>query len=86
LIPSNIQFLDDSAFIGVTLLSISIESGNDIFALENGLLIDIFDHKLVQNFCESSTIDIGRNIEIVGSNFFAFCKSLSSIAFESNSH
>jgi hypothetical protein len=38
-IPRNVRFIDGSAFIGVTLSSISIESGNDIFVVENGFLV-----------------------------------------------
>jgi hypothetical protein len=70
----------------VTLSSISIKSENDIFVIENDFLIDVLHHKLIQNFSNSSTIEIGRNIEIVGSKCFSRCQSLSSITFESNSH
>jgi hypothetical protein len=84
-IPRSVQFIDGSAFIDVPLSSISIESGNEIFVIENGFLIDILDHKLIQNFSESSEIEIGRHIEILGSYCFSSCKSLSSITFESNS-
>jgi hypothetical protein len=76
-IPRNVEFIDGSAFIGVTLSSISIESGNSIFVIENDFLIDIRHHKFIRNFSKSSTIEIGMNIEILGSNCFPFCKSLS---------
>jgi hypothetical protein len=33
----------------VTELSISIESGNEIFIMDEGFLIDIIHHKLIQN-------------------------------------
>jgi hypothetical protein len=68
------------------LCSISIESGNDIFAIENDFLIDIVHHKLIPNSLNSSKIRIPVDIEILGSNCFSNCKSLSSITFESNSH
>jgi hypothetical protein len=84
-IPRNVQFIDGSAFLGVTLSSISIEPGNEIFVIEKDFLIDVVDHKLIQNFSTSSAIEIGRNIEIVGSRCFYNCKSLSSVSFESNS-
>jgi hypothetical protein len=80
-----VQFIDGSAFVGVTLLSIVIESGNEIFVIENDFLIDGLDHKLICNFLELSEVQIGMNIEIVGSNWFSYCESLSSITFESNS-
>jgi hypothetical protein len=41
-IPRNVQFVDVFAFLGVTLSAISIESGNAIFVIENGFLIDVF--------------------------------------------
>jgi hypothetical protein len=84
-IPRNVQFIDGSAFINVTLLSISIESGNEIFVIEHDFLIDILHHKLIRNFSKSSSIEIGMNIEIVGTNCFSNCESLFSITFESNS-
>jgi hypothetical protein len=86
IIPRNVQFIDGSAFDSVTLSSISIESGNEIFVIENDFLIDILHHKLIQNFSESSVIEIGMNIEILGSSCFSNCESFSSITFESDSH
>jgi tRNA A-37 threonylcarbamoyl transferase component Bud32 len=86
IISQNVQFIDGSAFIGVNLSSISIESGNKIFVIEKGFLIDIVHHKLIRNFSTSSGIEIAEHIEIVGSKCFSSCKSLLSITFESNSH
>jgi uncharacterized protein YuzB (UPF0349 family) len=85
-IPRNVRFIDGSAFIGVILLSISIESGNNLFVMANEFLLDIIHHKLIHNFSTSSTIEIANNVEILGSKCFSYCQSLSSITFESNSH
>jgi uncharacterized protein YuzB (UPF0349 family) len=84
-IPRTVQFINGSAFIDVTLSSISIEPGNDIFVIENDLLIDVARHKLIRNFSQLSAIEIGINIEMLESKCFSSCKSLSSILFESNS-
>jgi hypothetical protein len=65
-IPRNVQFIDGSAFMDMTLSSISIESGNEIFVIEHDFLIDILHHKLIRNFSKSSAIEIGNNIEILG--------------------
>jgi hypothetical protein len=81
-IPRNVRFIDGSAFIDVTQLSMSIESGNDIFIIDNGILIDVIDHKLIRNVSESSEIEISKSIEIFGSHCFSYCKSLSSLTFE----
>jgi hypothetical protein len=75
-IPRNVQFIDDSAFIGGNLPSISIESGNDIFAIEKDFPIDVVHHKLIQNFSKWSEIEIGRNSEMVSSSCFSCCISL----------
>jgi uncharacterized protein YajQ (UPF0234 family) len=85
-IPRNVRFIDGSAFFGVTLSSISIESGSEIFVIENDFLIDVLDHKLIRNFSESSKIEIGKHIEILGSKRFSSCNVLSSITFEANSN
>jgi predicted metal-binding protein len=85
-IPRHVEFIDGSAFLDVSLSSISIESENDIFVIENDFLIDVVHHKLIRHFSKSSEIDIGNNIEILESNCFSNCKSLSSITFESNAH
>jgi hypothetical protein len=82
IIPRNVEFIDGCAFAMVTLSSITIESGNEIFVIEKDFLIDIRHHKLIRNFSTSLEIEIGMNIEILGSNCFSSCKSLSSITFE----
>jgi hypothetical protein len=84
-IPRNVQFIDDSAFIGVPISSISIESGHGIFVIENEFLINTVHHTLIRNFSNSSHVEIPSDIEILGSKCFAYHKSLLSISFESNS-
>jgi hypothetical protein len=85
IIPRNAQFIDGSAFCNVELSSITIENGNTTFVIEQDLLIDIIWHKLIRSFSRSSTVHIPSHIEILGSNCFSYCHSLSSISFESNS-
>jgi hypothetical protein len=70
----------------VKLSSISIELGNEIFVIEHDFLIDVVHHKLIRNFSKLSSIEIGSNIEILGSNCFSHCHSLLSITFGSDSH
>jgi hypothetical protein len=65
--------------------SIEIEDGNDIFGMFNDFLMDIRSHELIRNFSTSSRIEIGRDVEILGSWCFSGNKSLSSISFESDS-
>jgi hypothetical protein len=85
LIPGSVQFIDGSAFISDSFRFISIESGNEYFVVENDFLIDIVNHKLIRDFSNSPSVQIGYDIEIVDSSCFSDSKSLSSITFESNS-
>jgi hypothetical protein len=84
-IPRSVQFIDDSAFEETKLNLISTEAGNDIFHVEHEFLIDIEHDELVRVFSISSSIEISRTIEILGSAWVLRYESLSSISFESNS-
>jgi hypothetical protein len=50
---------------GVTLSSISIESGNDIFVIENGGIMHVMDRKFIRNVSESSKAEIASNIAML---------------------
>jgi hypothetical protein len=83
-IPSNVQFIDISAFECTLLSDCLIESGNQRFIFKNSFLIDVLDHKLIHSFPESSNVEIPCDIEILGSLCFGRCDLISSISFESN--
>jgi hypothetical protein len=85
MIPSNVCFIDGSAFSCVNLSECLIESGNERFVFENDFIIDVVDHKLIHSFSTSSHLEIPCHIEILGSLCFSGCESLTSISFESNS-
>jgi hypothetical protein len=55
-IPRNVQFIDGSAVLHVTLSSIAIENANESFVIEDGFLIDIVHQKLIRNVSDSSDI------------------------------
>jgi hypothetical protein len=84
-IPRKVEFIDGSSFCNVKIQSMKIEEGNAFFAVVDGFLIDRVNHKLIRNISESRDIVIWRDIEILCSSCFSFCKSLSSITFESDS-
>jgi hypothetical protein len=72
-IPGNVQFIDGSAFINVTLSSISIESGNEYFLVINEFLIDTPLHKFIHHFSKSPNIEIagpGDCMKISVSRYF----------------
>jgi uncharacterized Fe-S cluster-containing radical SAM superfamily protein len=85
IIPGKAQAIDGSAFIDVKLTSLSIEPGNETFILDNGLLIHTVHHMLIRNFSDSSSITIPNHVAILGWSSFAWCQSVSSILFESDS-
>jgi hypothetical protein len=84
-IPRNARSIDGSAFEKVIMRSIVVAEGNLALQMSGPFLMDIGDHKLVRNFSTSSNVEIGRDIEILGSSCFSSCTSLSSISFESDS-
>jgi hypothetical protein len=84
-IPQKVQFLEGSAFSNTALNSTSIKTSPERFVIENDILFDVIDQRLIRSFSSSSHITIVANIEIIGSHCFHCCKSLSSISFESNS-
>jgi hypothetical protein len=84
-IPPNVQFIDGSAFAGIESNCVSIEAGHQQFSIENEFLVDVINQRLIRNFSSSSSIPICSDIEILGSSCFSFCKSLSSVLFESHS-
>jgi hypothetical protein len=69
----------------VELSSITIDSRNNTFVVEQNVLIDILCHKVIRNFSRSPRVDIPRHIEILCSECFSSCKSLSPVSFECNS-
>jgi hypothetical protein len=84
-IPRVVRLIDNSAFIGCELSSISIEAGHDRFMIENDFLTDVVDYQLSRNFSSSCQIGIMITIEIIGSSCFSCCDSLSAVSSESNS-
>jgi hypothetical protein len=84
-IPRNLRLLDGSAFVAMNSKCVSIEAGHERFAIENEILLDVIDHRLIRDFSSYSCVAIYRDIEILGSSCFSSSRSLSSILFQSNS-
>jgi hypothetical protein len=72
-IPRSVRFIDGSAFDTMELSAISIENGNERFAIREALLIDVVDHTLIHTLSQSSSVLIPPDIEILGSKCFSFC-------------
>jgi hypothetical protein len=93
MIPRNVQFINGSAFCNMRLSSITIESWNNTFIIENYLLIDISRHKLIRNFSTSSTnrqmtrqsgSQMTRNMQFGDFGLLARIKSFQSIFIPHN--
>jgi hypothetical protein len=65
--------------------SVSIETENSAFNVENHFLLNMAKTTIVRYLGSASSIVIPRGVETLGSQCFSSCKSLSSISFESNS-
>jgi hypothetical protein len=61
-----LKLLDGSAFVGVNIDSILIESGNKIFEVMNGFLIEVEPQKLIRNFTRLSNILIPHSFPVPG--------------------
>jgi heterodisulfide reductase subunit B len=84
-IPQNVGFIDGSAFVGISNISISVESSNLHFAIRSDFILDSSNRQLIRYFGNKSNIKIPRDVQILCSYCFASCYSLSSISFETES-
>jgi putative transposon-encoded protein len=69
----------------MTWTSIAVESGSQLFAVKNKLLIDIIHRKLIHSFSVSVSRRVPRDIQILASSCFASSDIISLIVFESPS-
>jgi hypothetical protein len=86
-IPRDVDFIDGSAFShirNISNISILIQAGHSHFILDSSFIVDSSRSKLIGFFGCDSHVMIPFNIEILCSSCFSFCKSLSSISFESS--
>jgi hypothetical protein len=79
------EIVDSFSFVNVTLSSISTESQNEYLVVENAVRLNIYQQTLIHGFANSSQVESRTDIEIHTSGCSAWCNSLSSISFESNS-
>jgi hypothetical protein len=84
-IPPNVDFIDGSAFARSNYQSITVDSNNRRFSIDQDFLIDNIEMRLIQYFESSNHVHIWDDIEILGKSCFDCCDYLESIAFESRS-
>jgi hypothetical protein len=84
-LPNSIGFLSGSAFVNVSLDSISFWPGQCEFQVHEMFIEDIAGRSLIRYFGRSTAVVIESRIEIVGEFCFSNGKSLASITIESNS-
>jgi uncharacterized membrane protein len=84
-IPRHVHFIDGSTFSNVSKISISIASDNSYFGVKSYFILDSSKTKLIHYFGDESHIIIPRHVQILCSECFSYCNSLSSISFETDS-
>jgi hypothetical protein len=78
--PEHLMFIDGSSFAGLDRIAKSISEGNRSFVVESDFIFD-FDNKHVILYFGNGC-DIRIPVEILCSECFSYCESLSSISFE----
>jgi hypothetical protein len=84
-IPARVSFIDGSAFIGVSLTSISISHDNVTFRLDRGFLETVNGSEIYRYFSVCDSVMIPLSVVILEKHSFALCQSLDSVLFEDNS-
>jgi hypothetical protein len=85
IILQHVKFIHSSTFAGPSNLAISIESSNLHFVVQSDFILDSSNTKLILYFGTESNIVILYHVQILCSERFSGCNSLSSISFETNS-
>jgi hypothetical protein len=83
-IPASVESLDGGAFVGASLISMSIESGNRFFSVNWPFLLDFAGVRLVRYFESGNEVTIPSEIETLGRDSISWC-SVSAVRFESTS-
>jgi hypothetical protein len=84
-IPRTVEIVDGSAFSDCKGLLILIEEGSEHLAVD-GYFLQSFDRSiLIRYFGLEDIVYIPRTVEIIGSSYFSYCSSLSSVLIESDS-
>ena len=85
-IPSSVTTIGDGAFSCWNLTSFDVESGNNAYASENGVLFDKSKNTLIR-FPQGKTGDtyvIPGSVTTIGNGAFSYCWNLSSITIPNN--
>jgi hypothetical protein len=80
---NSIQFLSGSAFVNLSLDSISFWPGRYEFQCHELFIEDIAGWSIIRSFGGARTFAIESKIEIICEYCFSYCTSLTSIAFQS---
>jgi hypothetical protein len=64
-IPRDVDFIDGTAFLDLSQISLSIEAGNSRFIVDSSFILDSSRSKLIQCFGCGHDIAIPFNIEIL---------------------
>jgi hypothetical protein len=84
-IPSLVTSNDGSAFVGVSLKSVSVSAGNPAFRVYGSFLEDSFGSAIYRYFGAERSVVVPFSVRILGKSSFSACKSVRSIRSESGS-
>jgi hypothetical protein len=84
-VPRSVTFVDGSAFVDLFGFSVSVESGNQSFAVRKHFLVSYDRTRMIRYFGSKTWAEIPQSIEILCESSFARCRHLSSIAFTNHS-
>jgi hypothetical protein len=84
-IPSNVDFIDGSAFADCGILNIEIAEGNCSFRVFGDFLMNFEGTSIIRYFGIDCYLTIKSDIETVCTGSFSHCKSIRGLIFESPS-
>jgi hypothetical protein len=84
-IPRGVTFIDGSAFLHLSDLSVSVEPGDSMFSVDDHFLFNFSQTMIVRYFGSASSVVIPRCVEVLCAWCFASCSSVLEIVWESGS-
>jgi hypothetical protein len=84
-LPNTVTFVDGSAFVDTSLVSVSVGIGSSQLIFRNHFLENILNGILIRYFGDSSSIQIDHSITCIGKGCFSGIGLVEELVFESDS-
>jgi hypothetical protein len=85
LLPNTVTFVDGSAFVDTSLVSVAVGIGSSQLIFRNNFLENILYGILIRYFGASSSVQISHLITCIGKSCFSGIESVKELVFESDS-